>query len=403
MSKSSNKNLTTGQRKRRRQGWIMGFILAAVLISACTLAAYKLTDHYLAQAYTPDMEAAGTPGIPGQPDASTPSQEDPPEQGPSETGQQQDDYPALLSQSGTYTTYAETNQIRVDNQAFNLCAYNQGTAASYAQLVGAAADQLAGQTNVYSLPIPTAYGVTLPDDIREQLPYYIDQGESIQTTFNNMSDNVIRVNCYDNLMRHRDEYLYFRTDHHWNGRGAYYAYEAFCQSKGIAPYSLDQREEVAFDGFLGTLYWGNGKDPQLLPADTVYAYKPYSKSATMVCYDKDGTPTKWPIISDVSQWAASSKYNTFAGSDHPLTVFQNPDVTDGSVCIVVKESFGNALMPYLVDHYSTVYEIDFRYWQGDLVEYAREQGADDLIFANNIMMISTGLLVGSLSNIIPTS
>ena len=123
----------------------------------------------------------------------------------------------------------------------------------------------------------------------------------------------------------------------------------------------------------------------------------------MVCYDKDGTPTKWPIISDVSQWAASSKYNTFAGSDHPLTVFQNPDVTDGSVCIVVKESFGNALMPYLVDHYSTVYEIDFRYWQGDLVEYAREQGADDLIFANNIMMISTGLLVGSLSNIIPTS
>ena len=402
MGNYSKRNLTMKQRKLRRHRWIASLLLAIVLISACTVAAYKLTAHHFAQAFGEPEETQGE-ALAGEPSASPPVQEEPTAQSVPETGSQQGSYPALASQSGTYTAYQGTNQIRVDNQAFDLCGFDQGTAAAYAKLVSTAADRLAGQTKVYSLPIPTAYGITLPDDIRQQLPVYVDQQKSIQTIFSNMSGNVVQANCYDNLMRHRDEYLYFRTDHHWNGLGAYYAYEAFCQAKGVTPYSLDQREKVTFDGFLGTLYRGNGQDPQLLPADTVYAYKPHSQSATMVYYDKDGTSTKWPIISDVSQWAASSKYSTFAGGDHPLTVFQNPEATDGSVCIVVKDSFGNALLPYLVDHYSTIYEIDFRYWKGDLVAYAKEQGADDLIFANNVMTISTGLLVGSLSNIISTT
>ena len=125
-----------------------------------------------------------------------------------------------------------------------------------------------------------------------------------------------------------------------------------------------------------------------------------SSTASMVFYNSNGNPTKWPILADVSGWGQSGKYNTFAGGDNPLTVFTNPEVTDGSVCIVVKESYGNALMPYLVDHYSTIYEVDYRYWTGDLAEYAKQVGADDLLFANNIMMISTGVLVGMMDKVI---
>ena len=211
---------------------------------------------------------------------------------------------------------------------------------------------------------------------------------------------MVPVRCFDNLMRHRNEYLYFRTDHHWNGIGAYYAYEAFCEAKGITPYTMEQREEKQFGDFLGTLYINSGKPASLLPTDTVYAYKPYSKSATMVYYDKTGAEVKWPIISNVTNYQQSNKYSTFAGADNPLAIFTNPEVTDGSVCIVVKESYGNALLPYLVDHYSTIYEVDYRYWTGDLAAYAQQVGADDLIFANNIMMISTGLLVGMLDKVI---
>jgi len=310
------------------------------------------------------------------------------------------DYPELKSKNGTFNTYS-SGAIRVDNAAFSVCGtLSDSVTSKYAALVSEVADSLNGKTKVYSLIIPTSYGVTLPDDIKTQIANYADQGENITKVFSKMSENVTPVYCYDNLMTHRDEYLYFRTDHHWNGKGAYYAYAAFCRTKGIEPYTLEEREKKEFDGFLGTMYQNNGEDKNLLPADTVEAFLPVSANAKMKFTNTEGTTYDWPIVKDVSEWSSGAKYNTFAGSDNPITEFTNPDVADGSVLIVVKESFGNALLPYLVDHYSKIYEIDYRYWKGDLVSFAEEVGADDLLFANNIMMTSTSLLVGNLSKII---
>lgn len=307
-------------------------------------------------------------------------------------------YPILKSLSGTFQNYG--GLIRVDNRVMELIGYSDKNSSSYAALVSKVADQLVGTSKVYSLPIPTAIGIMMPDDVKIS---YKNQGDSIDKILAKMSSNVIGVDVYDNMMKHRDEYLYFRTDHHWNGIGAYYAYEVFCQVKGVSPYTMEQREEVTFGNFLGSLYRNESvnKDPKLLPADTVYAYKPYSKNASMTFYDNDGNGTKWPIIKDVTNYKEGSKYLTFAGGDQPLAILKNPDVTDGSVCIVIKESYGNALLPLVVDHYSEVHEIDYRHWKGDLVAYAKEIGADDVLFANNLSMIGSSLLIGKLAKIIP--
>ena len=257
------------------------------------------------------------------------------------------DYPELKSKNGTFSTYS-SGAIRVDNAAFSVCGtLSDSVTSKYAALVSEVADSLNGKTKVYSLIIPTSYGVTLPDDIKTQIANYADQGENIAKVFSKMSENVTPVYCYDDLMTHRDEYLYFRTDHHWNGKGAYYAYAAFCRTKGIEPYTLEEREKKEFDGFLGTMYQNNGKDENLLPADTVEAFLPVSANAAMKFTNTDGTTYDWPIVKDVSEWSSGAKYNTFAGSDNPITEFTNPDVADGSVLIVVKESFGNALLPYI--------------------------------------------------------
>ena len=306
-------------------------------------------------------------------------------------------YPEIYSQSGTFHDYGN-NMIRVDNAAYELCSYDENTYSVYATLVNSVAQELAGQTTVYALTIPTGYGVKLPNDIQKKLPSYSNQGESIEKLFAKLDSSIVPVRCFDNLMAHRDEYLYFRTDHHWNGIGAYYAYEAFCEAKGVQPYTMDQRKLLTFDGFLGTLYANSSYDDNLLPADTVYAYKPYSDSTAMTFYDNNGNGTAWQVVMDVTGWSAGTLYNTFAAGDNPLSVLTNSAVTDGSVCVVVKESYGNALMPYLIDHYSTIYEIDYRYWNGNIVEFAKEKGADDLIFANNVMMISADLLVAMLAD-----
>ena len=306
-------------------------------------------------------------------------------------------YPVINSKSGTFTDYGN-NMIRVDNAAYELCGYDENTYSVYASLVNTVAQQLEGETTVYALTIPTGYGVMLPNDIQDKLSSYTNQGESIEKLFAKLDSSIVPVRCFDNLMEHRDEYLYFRTDHHWNGIGAYYAYEAFCEAKGITPYTMEQRKLLTFDGFLGTLYANSSYDDNLLPADTVYAYKPYSDSTAMTFYDNSGNGTAWQVVMDVTGWSAGTLYNTFAAGDNPLSVLTNSAVTDGSVCVVVKESYGNALMPYLIDHYSTIYEIDYRYWNGNIVEFAKEKGADDLIFANNVMMISADLLVAMLAD-----
>ena len=311
-------------------------------------------------------------------------------------------YPAIISNDQSSRDCGAA--CIVDNMAYEYYGYDQAAAEYYAGLVSKVGQALAGQTKVYSLIIPTAIGIVFPDNMVEKYQSsYEDQNGRIQQITAMMDDSVIPVYCYENLMRHRNEYLYFRTDWHWNGAGAYYAYESFCQTKGITPYTLDQREVSVFEGYLGALYQQTcSKDAALAQTpDTVYAYHPYSDNAYMYFTDSNGNRYSWNIITDVSANSADAKYYTYAASDQPFAEFYNPDVTDDSVAIVVKESFGNVLMSYLVDHYSTIYEIDYRYWSGDLVAFAKEVGADDIIFANNIGMIRSNYLVGLLDRVIP--
>lgn len=310
--------------------------------------------------------------------------------------------PELKSKSGTYSVYG-SGVVKVDNSAFEPYGYDSYVAGTYAGMVNKVADALAGQTNVYCMPIPTAISVILPDDIIPQYPKYRDQGADIEDIFGKMSSNVIPVNCYQNLLQHRDEYLYFRTDYHWNGPAAYYAYETFCETKGITPYTMEQRECVEFDNFLGILYYNNsGRDPELSATpDTVVAYYPYNQGNSMIYQDTSGNRYAWQIISDVSNIGSNGKFLCFAAADQPYAEFHNENVTDGSVLIVVKESYGNVLMSYVVDHYSTVYEIDYRYWNGNLINFAQQVGATDILFANNLTMISAGVLVGMMTRIIP--
>lgn len=328
----------------------------------------------------------------------TDSLTEPPTEAPTEPPKEA--YPTITSQ-GSWRDCG--NAMIVDNMAYEYYSYSQSDAESYAKLVSRVADQLQGETTVYSLVIPTAIGVVFPDNLKEQYAGYEDQGQRLEQIYGMMSDNVVAVNIFDKLMQHRDEYLYFRTDWHWSGIGAYYGYERFCEVKGINPYTMDQRTEHAYEGYLGPLYSQTcNKDAALAATpDTVYAYEPYYEDVSMVYTDTYGNEYSWPVLADGDTYNAGSKYLIFAAGDQPKAEFTNPNITDGSVAIVVKESFGNAMMSYFPDHYSTVYEIDYRYWKGDLVDFAREVGATDIIFANNIGMVRSSYLIGLMANIIP--
>ena len=247
--------------------------------------------------------------------------------------------------------------------------------------------------------IPLSSGITLPDELYGEIPSS-GQKKALQNLTKRMNENVIVVNPYENLMKHRDEYIYFRTDHHWTADGAYYAYETLCQETGMEPISRDARESVDFEGFVGSFYKDTGENPLLKEnPDTVRAYYPVSQNTSLTYTTANGETNDWKVIWDVNDYGSSMKYSTFIAGDNPYTVIKNDDLEDGPRCVVVKESFGNALVPFLVDHYSRIYVVDYRYWMGDLAAFAVEKGADDLYFLNNLSMIRSDYLVGKLAGI----
>ena len=115
---------------------------------------------------------------------------------------------------------------------------------------------------------------------------------------------------------------------------------------------------------------------------------------------EDSELTGGKVIFDESTAAASLKYGAFITGDNAYSVINNPDVTDGSRCIVVKESFGNAFVPFLTDHYQTIYVLDYRYWKGSISQFAVDKGVQDVLFVNNLSAIRSTALVSDLHNVV---
>lgn len=289
--------------------------------------------------------------------------------------------------------------VIVGDAAYELYTYSDAIADNYALAVNKVAAALEQKADVYDILIPLGSGITFPDNLRDQIKSS-DQREAMSSIQAKMDETVKTVDIYDSLMTNRNEYIYFRTDHHWTALGAYYAYEDFCEVKGITPEALDSYETSEFDGFLGSFYNDTNANATLKAnADVVTAYHP-NMDAIMHVTDSRGVEYDSKVIFDESKAAAGLKYSCFIAGDNPITEIENKELTDGSSCIVVKESFGNAFVPFLVDHYQTIYVVDYRYWKGSISELAQEKNVDDVIFVNNLSMIRNKSLVGKLFSVI---
>ena len=288
----------------------------------------------------------------------------------------------------------------VGSAGYEMYNYVGSLAEKYQSTVNAVADSLSGVSQVYAMAIPLSSGITLPDELFSDIPGS-DQAQAEKDILAGMGQNVKTIPLHDVMMSHRTEYIYFRTDHHWTALGAYYAYVQFCTAKGITPHSLSDYEVSQFPGFLGSFYNDGGKpDAMKNDPDTVNAYHPVSATASMKYGDNENsTLTGGQVIFDESTASASLKYGTFIMGDNPFTVIENPEVSNGESCIVVKESFGNAFVPFLVDHYQTVYVVDYRYYSGSVTQLARDKGVKDVLFVNNLSAIRGSYQMGKLAGV----
>lgn len=286
--------------------------------------------------------------------------------------------------------------IVVGDTAYEQYNYIESIATQYANVVNSIAVKFGEKADIYNIIIPTSVGITFPDNKKGESASS-DQKDALQKITSKISDDVNIVPLYDELISQRKEYIYFRTDHHWTAKGAYYAYASFCKSKQITPNNLKDYNKTFFGDFAGSFYIGTGRLPSL-KKDKFYVYYPVnSEDLTLKYTNKNGVVINGNVIGDASSIGETLKYSAFIEGDNPFTSIENNKLTDGSSCIVIKDSFGNSLIPYLADHYQKIYAIDYRYWSGNLTEFIKENPVDDIIIANNISVTRNSYQVGKMA------
>lgn len=290
-----------------------------------------------------------------------------------------------------------SNIVVIGDAGYEYCSFNQEVADKYASIVNKTAQKLSGKSKVYSMLVPTSTDITMSDSVRKDINT-CDQKEAMDYIYGKMSSSVTPVNIFKALRMHRDEYIYFRTDHHWTALGAYYAYEEFAKVKSIKAIALDRFEKKSFGEFLGSFYTNTNSSAMKKNPDELVAYMPPYKTKLQFT-QPDGRVIDWYLVNDVSSYPISQKYSAFTAADNPYTVIENKSREKGKTCVIIKESFANAVIPYMVYNYKKVYVVDYRYYKQGFVELANEVGADDVIFINNMSAVRTDSLISRMDAI----
>ena len=285
------------------------------------------------------------------------------------------------------------------NSAYEYYNFSSKLAPDFINCVSSIKGAAGNKSNVYSLLIPTSMDIELHEEIRKDINSS-DQKKALDYFNSSFKDVTAVSSIYDTEKAHKNEYTYFRTDHHWTALGAYYAYEEFCKAKGIASVPITDYSTVSFDGFLGTFYSSSGQSSALgNTPDTVVAYLP-KNNVECTLTESDGNQYKWDVISDVTEYAPNLKYLTFIGGDQALVTINNLDMTEGSTCLVIKESYGNAFVPFLIPHYKNIYVIDPRHYKGTLSDFTANNQVDDIIFLANISTTRNEIYIDAMKGFI---
>ena len=294
--------------------------------------------------------------------------------------------------------------IYVWNQAgFEVFGGDEERAKLYSDTVNGLADKVPDM-NVYSMIVPNHTEMGLPRRLWAKNggeAYTNSQADSIRSAYESMDkDKVTPINAYNYLSEHCNEYIYFNSDHHWTGLGSYYAYKAFANTLGLTALSLDKKKKKTIDGFTGSLT--NNADG--LKSDTVhYWHLPYSVSMEITHEGGSTESYNSPYFDEEAN--GSLTYGVFIWGDNPLTVMKSNSekAESGRKIMVVKESYGNAFVPYLTQNFEEVHVADMRSFRqvsdSNLQTYCRQNGITDLLFINGVMSANNGDLLDSMEDL----
>ena len=286
-----------------------------------------------------------------------------------------------------------------NGQAFSLFFGGEASARRYASFIDTAAEKMGDGITTFALIVPINSEFLLPQRLLsgENSVDTDSQADFMRTAYTSIDSSAVPVNPYNLLSSHCREYIYFASDHHWTGLGAYYAYTAFAGTAGLPALSLDDCEEQTVDSFTGSIT--RVVNAELNTDSVSYWQLPYAVTDDITT--EDGEVLHFDTCYYEAMPSGEDVYSLFLMGDYPLEhIHSESDSVCGKKIAVIHESFGNAFVPYLTYNYEDIYSIDFRYWSGDLSEFCKENGIDDVLIMTNIMFCANRSILDSIENIL---
>lgn len=221
--------------------------------------------------------------------------------------------------------------------------------------------------------IPTADNV-----LSDKLPAYAAVYD--QSVFLKQVKDRIPAGTYvdaESVMKaHKEEYIYYRTDHHWTTLGAYYAYAEWAESMGFVPYAQeDFTIRKVTDSFLGTLH---SKLNIRVRADEIRVYEPKADMEYRVYYDFSETAED--SLYEEKYLESKNKYGMFLDDNHGIIEIDT-NVKNEKTLLVIKDSYANCFIPFAAMHYEKLMIVDLRYYNKKMYDMI-EKDMDVLVLYN---------------------
>lgn len=222
------------------------------------------------------------------------------------------------------------------------------------------------------MAVPTAPGV-LTDLVYKDSPV-VDSDYILKQAENTVKSGKF-LNIKQVLQEHRNDYIYYRTDHHWTTYGAYYGYREYLKSVGKTPKSIDDFKFNEAEDFFGTQY---------------SKAKSYNRKADVLSYiDCDAQITindETDSIYDYSCLDTRDKYKMFLRGNYG---FSSVKGSGKGKLLVVKDSYANCFIPYLTGDYEQIDIYDLRYITEGLDKRIEEEDYDEILFLYNCESLLT--------------
>ena len=245
-------------------------------------------------------------------------------------------------------------------------------------------DQLAGTAGVpvYFGLIPTAAAVWA-DKLPQGAPTADELSIIDQLYF---STGASTIDMASPLLQHKDEDIYYRTDHHWTSLGAFYGANAIFEALGLEPLELSDYEKTTVtDQFYGTIYSTSGV--RWVRPDSIDTYIP--ADGVHVTSWFGAQPSEGSLYVD-HYLSVKDKYSYFlGGQQQPLCVIESDKAPDGPKVLIIRDSYSDSLAPFLTERFSEVHLFDPRNNLTSVKDYVAQNDIDSVIVLYSFQNFAT--------------